>query len=50
MERLFEIHASEPGYRDGAAREMIVNLCNMLAPNEPQLAQQYRRRLGSSMA
>jgi len=50
MERLFDIHAADPGYRDGAAREMIINLCNMLTPNEPRLAQQYRRRLGSGMA
>lgn len=50
MDRLFEIHSRNPDYKQGAAREMIISLCNMLAANEPQLAQQYRRRLGSNMA
>ena len=50
MENLFEIFNNEPEFKEGAAREMIINLTNMLAPNEPQLAQEFRRRLGSTMA
>lgn len=50
MDRLFEIYTREPEYKEGAAQEMIINLCNMLTPNEPELAQQYRRRLGSTLA
>lgn len=50
MENLFEIFTKDPEYKDGAAREMIIALSDMLAPNEPELAQQFRRRLGSTMA
>jgi putative thioredoxin len=50
MDYLFEIFEAEPEYKEGAAREMIINLCNMLAPNEPQLAQDFRRRLGNVVA
>lgn len=50
MDKLFEIFSREPEFKEGAAREMIVNLTNMLAPNEPELAKEYRRRLGSTMA
>lgn len=49
MEHLFAIFDKEPEYRDGAAREMIVNLSNMLATSEPVLAQEFRRRLGSAL-
>lgn len=49
MNHLFVIFDSNPEYKDGAAREMIINLCNMLAPNEPVLAQEFRRRLGSAI-
>ena len=50
MDHLFEIYHREPDYKEGAAKEMIINLTNMLAPNEPQLAQEFRRRLGSEMS
>jgi putative thioredoxin len=49
MEHLFAIFDKEPEYRDGAAREMIVNISNMLATSEPVLAQEFRRRLGSAL-
>ncbi len=49
MNHLFVIFDSNPDYKDGAAKEMIINLCNMLAPNEPELAQDFRRRLGSAV-
>ena len=50
MESLFEIMSQDPEFKNGAAREMIISLINMLAPNEPQLAQEFRRRLGNMMA
>lgn len=50
MDLLFEIFDDEPEYKEGAAREMIISLCNILAPNEPGLAQQFRQRLGSCIS
>jgi putative thioredoxin len=50
VDHLFTIFDRQPDYREGAAREMIINLANMLASNEPELAQKFRRRLGSSIA
>lgn len=49
MDYLFEIFEKDPEYKEGAAREMIINLINMLTPNEPALAQDFRRRLGSAL-
>ena len=50
MEALFIILEKEPAYKEGAARELIINLANRLAVNDPELAQQYRRRLGSLLS
>ena len=50
MNYLFEIFDNEPDYKEGAAREMIINLTNMLAPNEPELAQEFRRRMGNALS
>jgi putative thioredoxin len=50
MEHLFFIQEHEPEFRDGAAREMIVSVINMLAPNHPEFAQQSRRRLSGLLA
>ena len=47
MDHLFVIYEQSPEYKEGVASEMIINLINMLAPNEPALAAEYRRRLGS---
>lgn len=47
MHYLFTIFDQQPDYKDGAAKEMIINLTNILAPNEPQMAQEFRRRLGN---
>ena len=47
MDHLFAVMESEPEFRDGAAREMIFTLSNMLAANAPGQAQAYRRRLAS---
>ena len=47
MDHLFAVMESEPEFREGAAREMIATLSNMLAANAPEQAQAYRRRLAS---
>ncbi|MBL7003399.1 MAG: tetratricopeptide repeat protein [Gammaproteobacteria bacterium] len=49
VDYLFEIHSLNPEYKQGAAKEMIVNVANMLAPNQPELASSFRRRLGSEV-
>ncbi|MDH3343527.1 MAG: tetratricopeptide repeat protein [Gammaproteobacteria bacterium] len=47
MEQLFSLLEMNPDYQDGAAREMIVTITNMLSPNNPEQASAYRRRLSS---
>lgn len=47
MQHLFELQTSQPDFENGAVKEMIITLCNMLAPNEPSLAQSYRQKLNS---
>ena len=50
MEQLFHIQQHSPDYKEGAAREMIVTIINMLAPGNPEFAQQYRRKLSSMLS
>lgn len=50
MENLFIIFKKNPDYKEGAAKEMIVSLTNMLSVNEPELAQEFRRRMGSAIS
>lgn len=50
MDYLFEILNKDKNYKEGAAKEMIISLTNVLAPNEPDLAQEFRRRLGNITA
>lgn len=50
MEQLFYIQEHTPDYKDGAARELIVTIINMLAPNNPEFAQQYRRKLSGMLS
>ena len=47
MAQLFSLLETNPDYRDGAAREMIVTISNMLSANHPELAGAYRKRLSS---
>lgn len=47
MEQLFSLLKMKPDYEDGAAREMIVTIINMLSPNNPEQAKAYRKRLSS---
>jgi len=49
MEQLFIIFEKAPDYKDGAAKEMIINITNMLAQSDPELAQRFRRKLGSTL-
>ncbi|MDG6774750.1 tetratricopeptide repeat protein [Thiomicrorhabdus sp. ZW0627] len=50
LESLFALFEQEPNYKDGAAREMIVTILNMLSPSDPELSKQYRQRLGSALS
>lgn len=50
MDNLFLIYQADADYKEGAAQEMIVTLINMLMPNSPELAQQYRRKLANLLS
>lgn len=50
IDNLFTIFDQDPEYKEGAVKEMIINLSNMLATNEPELSQETRRRLGTSLS
>jgi putative thioredoxin len=50
MDNLFHIQSHAPEFKQGAAREMIVTIVNMLMPVEPEMAQEYRRRLANMLA
>ena len=47
MEQLFSLLEMNPDYQDGAAKEMIITITNMLSPNNPEQASVYRKRLSS---
>lgn len=48
MTHLFKIFENDAHYKDGAAREMIIKLTETIAQQHPQMAQTYRRKLGSA--
>ena len=50
MDNLFLIHMADANYKDGAAREMIITLVNMLTLSAPELAQDYRRKLANTLS
>ena len=50
MDNLFAIFEKNPEYKEGASKEMIISLTNMLSENEPELAQEFRRRMGSAIS
>ena len=50
MENLLHIQMAEPTFKEGAAKEMIATLTNMLSPANPELAQDYRRKLANILA
>ena len=47
MDELFFIQENEPEFKDGAAREMIGMVCNMLASTNPEASAEYRRKLAN---
>ena len=47
IDQLFAILKIDPEYKEGAAKEMIITISNMLAANDPDQAQNYRRRLAN---
>lgn len=45
MELLFQIQEHKSDFQNGAAKEMIVMICNMLSSSKPKLGNNYRQRL-----
>lgn len=50
MAHLFQIVTLDADFQNGAAREMISVVANMIMPSEPDKANGYRRRLGNIVA
>lgn len=50
MEHLLHIIRHDPAFRDGAARELMVAVIRSLAPNDPELASEYQRKLANLLA
>lgn len=47
MDELFYIQENQPDFKEGAAREMIGMICNMLTNSNPEQGNTYRRRLAN---
>jgi len=50
LDHLFYIQQNNADYKEGAAREMIITIINTIAPNNPEMAQQYRTQLAGMLA
>ena len=50
LDQLFYIQQNNADYKEGAAREMIITIINTIAPNNPEMAQQYRTQLAGMLA
>jgi len=50
LDHLFYIQQNNAEYKEGAAREMIITIINTIAPNNPEMAQQYRTQLAGMLA
>ena len=50
LDYLFYIQQNNADFKEGAAREMIVTIINTIAPNHPEMAQQYRTQLAGILA
>ncbi len=50
LNHLFYIQQHHAKFKDGAAKEMIVNIINTIATNSPEMAQQYRSQLAGMLA
>ncbi len=47
IDQLFSLLESERDYKEGAAKEMVITITNMLAPNDAENAAAYRQRLAN---
>lgn len=47
MDHLFNILQKDPEYKNGAAKEMVITVSNMIAPVNNKLAQEIRRKLAN---
>lgn len=50
LDHLFHIQQHNADFKEGAAREMIITVLNTIAPNNPEMAQQYRTQLAGMLA
>jgi len=50
LDQLFYIQQNNAEFKAGAAREMIITIINTIAPNNPEMAQQYRAQLAGLLA
>lgn len=50
LDHLFYIQQNNADFKEGAAREMIVTIINTIAPNHPEMAQEYRTQLAGMLA
>ena len=50
MDNLFKLMTENPNFLDGAPREMIVTLIQMLTPSNPDQAKKYQRMLSNYLA
>jgi len=50
LDHLFHIQQHNAGFKEGAAREMIITIINTIAPNNPEMAQKYRSQLAGMLS
>lgn len=50
LDHLFYIQQNNAEFKEGAAREMIITIINTIAPDNPEMAQQYRTRLAGMLS
>lgn len=47
MTHLFELQTNQPDFENGAPRETIITLCNLITATDPALAKRYRQQLNN---
>ena len=50
IDNLLCIHEKSPEYKEGAAKEMLITVANMIAPTNNELAQDIRRKLANQLS
>lgn len=50
MDHLLHILKTDPGFKDGAARELMITAIRTITPNNPELAAQYQRKMANTLA